>query len=414
MATGEPGRAHPAATEAHPAAPTITRALTVLLAVACGAIAANLYYAQPLIALIAPSVGLGTVAASLVVTLTQIGYGVGLILLVPLADMIENRRLVIVTLSGTVVALAIAAVAPGAGLFLFAALLIGISSVAAQILIPMAAHMSPDAIRGRVVGNVMSGLLIGILLARPIAGVVADVAGWRAIFFLSALMMVGLLLVLAWRLPKWQPAPGPRYGQVLRSLATLFRRNPLLRRRSAYQAAMFAAFSLFWTAVPLELASPRFGYSQSGIALFALVGAAGALAAPLAGRVADRGWTRPATGGALASVALAFAMAWAGGAAGSVVVLAAAGILLDFGVQANMVLGQRTIYALAPEARGRLNGIYVASAFAGGAVGSAIASGTFGQGGWSLVTLIGLGFPVAALLFYSTELLRRRAAPRCA
>ncbi|HEY9347743.1 MAG TPA: MFS transporter, partial [Inquilinus sp.] len=208
---------------AHPAVPAITPAMMFLMAVACGAIVANLYYAQPLIALIAPSVGLGTVAASLVVTLTQIGYGVGLILLVPLADMVENRRLVVLTLSGTVVALLIAALAPSAGIFLFAALLIGLSSVAAQVLIPMAAHMAPDATRGRVVGNIMSGLLLGILLARPVASVVAELFGWRAIFFLSTLLMAGLLAVLAWRLPQYRPAPGPSYGQVLRSLATLFR-----------------------------------------------------------------------------------------------------------------------------------------------------------------------------------------------
>lgn len=397
---------------AHPAVPAITPAMMFLMAVACGAIAANLYYAQPLIALIAPSVGLSDTAASLVVTLTQIGYGAGLILLVPLADIVENKRLTLVTLSGTVLALALAALAPTASLFLLAALLIGISSVAAQVLIPMAAHMSPDAIRGRVVGNVMSGLLLGILLARPIASAMAELFGWRAIFFGSALLMIALLAVLAWRLPAWQPAPGPRYGQVLRSLATLYRRTPVLQRRSAYQACQFAAFSLFWTAVPLELAGPRFGYSQAGIGVFALVGAAGALAAPLAGRMADRGWTRPATFGALASVAIAFAMAWAGGAVGSVLLLGAAGILLDFGVQSNMVLGQRAIYALAPEARGRLNGLYVASAFAGGAVGSAIASATFARGGWDLVSWVGFAFPVVALAVYSTEVFCRRQVSR--
>src|SRR5262249_39157597 len=159
-------------------------------------------------------------------------------------------------------------------------------SVAAQVLIPMAAHMSPDAIRGRVVGNIMSGLLLGILLARPFASVMADLFGWRAIFVLSAILMAGLLAVLGWRLPQYHPAPGPHYGRVLRSLVPLYRHTPVLQRRSAYQAMLFAGFSLFWTAVPLELASPRFGYSQAGIAVFALVGAAGALAAPLAGRIA--------------------------------------------------------------------------------------------------------------------------------
>jgi len=389
------------------AAPTISGGLTLLLAVACGAIVANLYYAQPLIREISVSVGLSPAAAGLVVTLTQLGYGLGLVLLVPLGDLLENRRLVVCTLAGTVAALALAAWAPSAGWFMAASLLIGVSSVTVQMLVPIAARMTPPATRGRVVGNVVGGLLAGILLARPIASLLADLLGWRAVFVISASLMAALLLVLAYRLPRWRPPAGPRYGRLLWSLWTLLRSTPLLRRRAAYQAGMFAAFSLFWTAVPLELAGPRFGFSQRGIALFALAGAAGALAAPIAGRIADRGWSRLATGISLAVAALAFGLARFGGT-GSLTALVTAAILLDFGVQANLVLGQRAVFALGRDAASRLNGLYIAIFFVGGAAGSAIASLLFAHGGWSRVSTVGVLLPLATLLFYATELTGRR------
>jgi predicted MFS family arabinose efflux permease len=180
---------------------------------------------------------------------------------------------------------------------------------------------------------------------------------------------------------------------------------PVLRRRAAYQTAQFAAFGLFWTAVPLELAGPTFGLTQRGIAFFALAGAAGALSAPIAGRLADRGWSRVATGACLTLAAISFVVAWLGGN-GSLVTLLAAGILLDMGVQANQILGQRAIYALGAESRSRLNGLYVAIFFAGGAVGSATASIAYARGGWSLVCLIGLIFPLIGLAFFATEFRR--------
>jgi predicted MFS family arabinose efflux permease len=386
--------------------PGISAALTFALAVACGAIAANLYFAQPLVALIGPAVGLHQEAASLVVTLTQIGYGCGLVLLVPLGDILENRRLVTVTLCATAAALLLAALAPSALPFLAAALLIGITSVAAQMLLPIAAHLAPDASRGRVVGNVMSGLLTGILLARPIASLIADSFGWRVVFGASAVLMLIIAAAMSALLPRRQPTAGFTYGALLRSLWTLVLETPILRRRAGYQAALFAGFSLFWTAAPLMLASPTFGFTQRGIALFALAGAIGTVVAPIAGRVADRGWGRPASGLAMAAVAAAFLLARLG-AGGSLVALVAAAILLDAGVQGNMVLGQREIYALGAGARSRLNGLYIATAFAGGAVGSAITSLTFARGGWLAITWVGFGFGAAALLLFAGEYLRR-------
>ncbi len=381
--------------------PTITPAMTLLLAFACGAIVGNLYYAQPLVALIGPDIGLSDAAASLVVTLSQIGYGLGLVLLVPLGDLLENRRTILVTLSATIAALLMAAMAGNAVQFLAAAWFIGVTSVVVQMLVPLAAHMAPEQKRGQVVGNVMSGLLLGILLARPVASLVADLLGWRAIFFLSAAFMVVLVIILARLLPQRRPNPGPGYGHLLLSLVHLWTSIPVLRRRALYQAALFASFSLFWTGVPLELAGPEFGLSQSGIALFALTGAAGALAAPLSGRMADRGLIRPGTCLALALVAAGFALALLG--RHSLIMLVLAGILVDLGVQINLVLGQRTIFILAPDIRSRLNGVFMATFFMGGALGSALASPAFSQWGWAGVSVLGMVFPLIALIYFLTE-----------
>jgi predicted MFS family arabinose efflux permease len=342
------------------------------------------------------------------VTLTQLGYGAGLILLVPVGDLLENRRLVGITLCFTVAALLMAAAAHSAWTFLLASLLIGVTSSAAQMLVPIAAHLAPAESRGRVVGKVMSGLLLGILLARPIASILADTLGWRSVFVLSAALMAGLVALLMRQLPRRQPVDGPRYGAMLRSMVHLALTTKILQRRSAYHAPLFAAFSLFWTAAPLELAGPGFGLTQRGIALFALAGAAGAVAAPLAGHAADRGWGRPATLFAILAVAAAFALGHFEGTR-SVYVLAAAGIVLDFGVQTNLVVGQRAIFALAPAIRSRLNGLYMASFFVGGAIGSALASPAYQTGGWRLVSWLGIALPLMSLAAFLTEFLPRRS-----
>ncbi|PWC97641.1 MFS transporter [Azospirillum sp. TSO5] len=405
-----PPTAVPHTTDAHEDAahPALSRSLVLLMALACGVVVANIYYAQPLVGLIGPAVGLSPETASLVVTLTQVGYGAGLVLLVPLGDLLENRRLVVVTLCSTVVALLVATVAPTASLFLMAAFLIGVTSVAVQMLVPLAAHMAPEASRGQVVGNVMSGLLLGILLARPVSSLIADSLGWRAVFGLSAVVMVAFA-VLLWRvLPQRRPRGQSSYGALLGSLGRLLVRTPVLQRRTVYQTMMFASFSLYWTSVPLLLMGAPFHLSQRGIALFALSGAAGALVAPIAGRIADRGWTRPATGFALAMAALSFFVARAG--EGSIALLVLAGLLLDMGVQMNMVLGQRAIYSMGAETRSRMNAIYMAIFFLGGAAGSALAGYAFAVGGWAPVTWIGFAFPAVGLLFYLTEFRGRHAA----
>ncbi len=373
--------------------PPPSRGLVTLLAFACAAVVGSIYYAQPLVGLIAPQVGLGDGAASLVVTLTQLGYAAGLLLLVPLGDRLENRALVVGTiLCGAVALLATAAASTGST-FLAAALAVGLTSTSVQMIVPFAAHLSPERMRGAVVGNVMAGLVGGILLARPFASLVAHHAGWRAVFVASACLNVALAALL-WRLlPQRRPHPAGSYGALLRSLWPILRDNPVLQRRAFYQACLFGAFAIFWTAVPLHLAGPPFGFTQDGIAVFALVGAAGALAAPIAGRLADRGHGRAATLAGMAMVFGAFVLAWFG--AGSVAALAVAGIVLDAGVQLNMITSQRAIYGLDPAQRSRVNGLYMALFFLGGAAGSALVSPVRVAFGWPGIAAAGA---VAALL----------------
>ncbi|UUZ81261.1 MFS transporter [Paenibacillus sp. P26] len=352
--------------------------IILLLAASCGIIAANLYYAQPLVGPISSALGISSGAAGLIVTLTQIGYGIGLMFIVPLGDILENRKLVVVSSLLTAVILAAAAVVRSSALFLTASLFIGLGSVAAQVLVPYATHLSPDAVRGRNVGNVMSGLLLGIMLARPLSSMVTEFMGWRAVYYLSAGVIFMLALALATVLPARRPLAAIRYPALLGSMLRILKTTPILQRRAIYHACVFGTFSLFWTTVPMLLTGPAFHYSQKAVALFALVGVSGALAAPVAGRLADRGWIRPATGLALALVIVSvFLPLFAqDGSIAALIILVISAILLDMGVSANMVLGRRAIFALGAELRSRLNGLYMAIFFAGGALGSA-------TGGWA-------------------------------
>jgi predicted MFS family arabinose efflux permease len=379
--------------------------LTLLLAAACGLVVANLYYAQPLAGPISAALGMEAGAAGLIVTLTQVGYGLGLLFIVPLGDLVENRRLVLVLVGLCALALAGAAFAATPAQFLAAALTIGISSVAVQVLVPYAAHLASEAQRGAAVGNVMSGLLLGIMLARPVASLVAQLSSWPMIFRASALLMIAVAAVLARLLPARTPVATLRYGPLLASMGRLVASLPALRRRSLYHACMFGAFSLFWTTTPLLLASPAFGLSQGGIALFALAGVAGAVAAPIAGRVADRGRIRPATAVAMGCAIVAFAMTRFVplGSPFSLALLVAAAILLDFGVAGHMTLGQRVIFGLDAHVRSRLNAVYMTTFFMGGALGSALGGWAWARGGWPLASMIGMGLPMLAAVYFATE-----------
>ncbi|ACA18134.1 major facilitator superfamily MFS_1 [Methylobacterium sp. 4-46] len=398
------------ATARHPASlrtqdPGMSKRLMTLLACACGLIAANIYYAQPLIGPISSELNLPKEAGGLIVTLTQIGYGAGLLLVVPLGDLFENRRLAISILVIGAFGLLISGIASSAAPFLAAALMVGLGSVTVQILVPYAAHLSPEATRGRVVGNVMSGLMMGIMLARPLASLITNFSSWRVVFFFSCAIMIGLTLILRSALPLRPVTAKMSYGKMLASMAHLVRTTPALRRRALYHACMFGAFSLFWTITPLLLMGPAFGFSQRGIALFALAGVAGAVAAPIAGRIADRGWIRSATAAAMMMAVAVFAMTHIAvlGSNLSLALFVLAGIILDFAVSANLVLGQRVIFALAPEFRARLNGVYMTTFFFGGAFGSALGSWVFARYGWNGASAAGIAFGLIALGYFATE-----------
>ncbi len=370
--------------------------MVALLAVSCAVVVANIYYVQPLIGLIGPDVHMSPRAASLIMSCTQLGYAAGLLLLVPLGDIVENRRLVVCTIAACMPPLLLAGLARSGGEMLLAGAAVGVTSVAVQMLVPLAAHMAPEQSRGRVVGTVMSGLLMGILLARPVSSAITAAFGWRVVFFLSAGLMAALALLLRRTLPRRAPDARQGYGALLASLFALPFKVRILRQRGAVQSACFAAFSLFWTGAPLFLAHDL-GFTQRGIALFGLAGAAGALVAPIAGSLADRGHGRAATYGGLASIAVAFGVAWAGGVLRSALVLALAAMLLDAGVQTSLIVGQRAIYAEAAELRSRLNGLFIAMFFVGGAAGSAVTGALLLHGGWSGLCDVGVVLPLLAL-----------------
>jgi predicted MFS family arabinose efflux permease len=384
---------------------SISPGIILLLAISCGLIVANLYYAQPLVGPISRDLGLSPQAAGLIVTTTQMGYSAALLLIVPLSDLFENRRLVLYAIGVAAVALLATAFAAHSLQFLTAGLLTGFGSVAVQLLVVYAAHLAPEAMRGRVVGNVTAGLMFGILLGRPIASFITAISSWHVVFVASSLVMAILAVVLSRALPKRQPTSQLRYGQLLGSMGRLLVKTPVLQRRALYQASLFCVFCMFWTVIPLVLAGPDFHLSQVGIGLFTLAGAAGVIAAPIAGRIADRGWSRPATGLAIASGAISFLLTHVvpAGSTLSLAFMVAAAILLDLGAQANVVLGFRAIFALGAEYRGRFNGLYMAIFYTAGAIGSALGAWAYAQGGWSLASWIGFAIPVCAFVYYLTE-----------
>jgi len=374
--------------------------LTFVFAVSCGALVANIYYAQALITTISPALGLHAGIAGLTVTVTQLGYAAGLVLLVSLADLVENRRLILCGVAATAIGLIGAAVSTSAVQFLIASFVIGCSASVAQIIVPFASHLALEHRRGQVIGNVMGGLLAGIMLARPIANFIASAFGWRAVFGASAAVTIVIALLLVVALPERRPQGGMSYAQILGSLWRLLLTTPALRRRAAYQAMVFGAFNLFWTAVPLVL-SGRFGFDQRSIALFALAGAGGALAAPIAGRLADRGLSRIATIAAMAIVTLSFVVSGWAVAAGVVAVLAIAAIALDAASQTNQIVSQRIIYSLDPAARGRVNAVFMTSIFISGSLASLLAGATYYYGGWPATAIAGVLIGLVALTLFA-------------
>jgi predicted MFS family arabinose efflux permease len=389
---------------ARAAAPGISRRLVMVMAIACGVAVANLYYAQPLLSSIAAAFGTGAAATGWVVTMSQVGYAAGLLLLVPAGDMLDRRRLVLSVLTLTPVAMAAAGAAPSIWMLYAASLAVGFTSVAVQVLVPFAASLATDEERGRVVGTVISGLLVGILVSRTVSGILADFVTWRGVFYVGAAAMVILALVLRRELPADQPKERMSYPALIRSVGGMLRTDPVIRLRSAFGALGFASFSVFWTTVAFVLARPPYGYSNSVIGLFGLIGAAGAATASLAGRLADKGRARPATGMFAGGLVLSFLVLWLGGT--SLAMMVAGVILLDVAVQGLHVLNQSEIYRAAPDARNRANSAYMTAYFVGGSAGSALGAALYATVGWGAVCLLGGALGAAALALWAYSLLR--------
>jgi predicted MFS family arabinose efflux permease len=361
--------------------------LVVLLAVACGAAVANLYYAQPLLDTIARDLEVSPGTAGLLVTATQAGYVAGLLFIVPLGDLLQRRRLVSVLLALDACALALAAAAPAFGVLAAALAVVGVTSVAAQVLVPFASALAAEEERGRVVGRVMSGLLLGILLARTIAGLVTELGGWRLMYGLAAGAMLVLAVVLRRALPAVKPPESLPYPRLLASVGTLIREEPTLRHRMAIGFLSMASFSGLWTSIAFLLSGPEYGYSEATIGLISLFGLAGAAMAAYAGRAADRGHVVAGTRLAAAAVLGGWGLIALGES--SLAPLLVGIVILDLGIQATQILNQSVIFRLRPEARSRLNTAYMTCYFAGAVTGSAGASFAWERGGWGAVSAAG-------------------------
>jgi predicted MFS family arabinose efflux permease len=391
------------------AAPGLSRLLVLVFAVACGLSAANLYYAQPVLHTIARSFGASTATAGLIVSSAQVGFAAGLALLVPVGDLVARRRLIPLVMIVTAASLVATAVSPGIGLMIGVALIVGAGSVAAQILVPMAASLASDEHRGQVVGTVMSGLLLGILLARTVSGIVAGISSWRVVYVLAAVLTLAMAVVLGRVLPAEGDRPRIGYGTLLGSTVKLLVTESLLRRRAVFGALGFAAFSVLWTTMAFVLAGPPYHYGDIVIGLFGLVGAAGALCATLAGRWADRGLTKATTLAFAACVAVSFLPLWAGRHSLAMMII---GILvLDVGVQGLQVTNQSMIYRLDPGARSRITSAYMVCYFAGGAIGSALGASLYDSHRWAGACALGAGIGIAATVAAVIDAVRRTAGP---
>ena len=379
-----------------------------LLAVVAAVTVANLYYCQPLLAMIGAAFHADIHETGFVATMTQVGYAAGMLLVVPLGDAVERRGLIVTMSALATVAVLAVALAPSLALLAAASFALGLATCVPQLVVPYAATLVPGSGRGRAIGRVMSGLLIGILLSRTASGLVGAHFGWRAIYFVAFAAMIAVTLLLRVALPAQPPTQRVPYLELLRSLPGLVRREPLLRRHALLGALAFAAFSAFWTTIVFLLGTSPHHYGPDVAGLFGIVGVSGALAAPVVGRIADKHGTRVVNGIALGFVLLGwvlFALFWR-----SLLGIAAGVIALDVGAQANHISNQARVLGLSAEHRNRLNTVYMVSYFVGGAAGSLAGAGAFEAFGWAGTCAFGLAVSVAALAAYA--LVGREAAVR--
>ncbi len=374
------------------------------MSAAAGIAVANIYYNQPMLGLIEAE--LPGSLSGLIPTATQLGYAAGLFLLVPLGDIVERKRLIVIQFGVLAVALILAAVAPGAALLVLASLLVGLAATVAQQIVPLAAHLSAPERRGATVGKILAGILTGILLSRTLAGFVATHGGWREMFWLGVPMALGAGALMLLTLPHSRPDSQLGYGRLLHSMLHLWRELPALRLAALTQALLFAAFTAFWTVLAFRLQAPPFSLGADVAGLFGIVGAVGILTAPLAGRVADSKGAAPVVAlGAVVTLSSWLVFGFWTSLAGLVLGV----VLLDFGMQSALVSNQHIVFAPRPEARARLNTILMGAMFLGGAFGSATGTYAWQAAGWPGVVALGFAFGAAAVaLQVASHLSERR------
>ena len=376
----------------------LSPALILLMSVATGLAVASNYYAQPLLETIARNFSLSASSAGFIVTAAQLGYAVGLLFLVPLGDMFERRAMIVSMTLLAAGGMLITASSQSLAMMIFGTALTGLFSVVAQILVPLAATLASPEKRGKVVGTIMSGLLLGILLARTVAGLLAGIGGWRTVYWVASVLMVVMALAL-WRgLPKVKSETHLNYPQLLGSVFSLFTHDKLLRTRALLGCFTFANFSILWTSMAFLLAAPPFNYSEGMIGLFGLAGAAGALGARPAGGLADKGKSHITTTASLVLLLLSWAAIWYGHV--SVLALIVGILVLDLTVQGVHITNQTVIYRVKPEARNRLTAGYMTSYFIGGAAGSLISASAWQHAGWAGVCAVGAVMAILNLLVW--------------
>ncbi|MRS17350.1 MFS transporter [Enterobacteriaceae bacterium RIT691] len=376
----------------------LSPALIALMSVATGLAVASNYYAQPLLETIARAFELSAGQAGFIVTAAQLGYAAGLLFLVPLGDMFERRALIVSMTLLAAGGMLITATSQSLSLMILGTALTGLFSVVAQILVPLAATLASPEKRGKVVGTIMSGLLLGILLARTVAGLLASLGGWRTVYWVATVLMI-LMAFALWRgLPKMKQETHLNYPQLLGSVFSLFARDKLLRTRALLGCLTFANFSILWTSMAFLLAGAPFHFSEATIGLFGLAGAAGALGARPAGGFADKGKSHLTTTTGLILLLLSWVAIWFGHF--SVLALIVGILVLDLTVQGVHITNQTVIYRVQPDARNRLTAGYMTSYFIGGAAGSLISAAAWQHYGWAGVCLAGVTMATLNLLVW--------------
>lgn len=384
----------------------ISKIALLAMATASGIAVANIYYNQPMLGIIEAEFP-GQAITGMIPTATQLGYALGLFLLLPMGDIIHRRKLIIGQFLILAVALALAAIAPSAWTLVAASLVVGASSTVAQQIVPFAASLAIPEKRGSVIGTVMAGVLSGILFSRTLSGFVGQHAGWREMFWIGVPMALVAAGMMYATLPDHRATLRMPYGAAIRSLAHLWKKFPALRIAAMVQAALFASFTVFWTILSLYLAGPRFGLGADVAGLFGIVGAVGVFAAPVAGKIADKRGPHFVVwmGAVLTLVAWVIFGAWS-----SIIGLVVGVIVLDFGIQSALVSNQHIIYALEPAARSRLNTVFMTGMFLGGSIGSAVATVAWDHGTWPAVSVVGALLAVIAIAVRAFDYKSRPAA----